>query len=122
MEANMAASSGLPARPITISRRRFGYRVNPGTFRVDLAFSEGETFVIRNRCGLSAEVTFPDNTVFDDKGNLVSRPCKIDSGAAHDRKFSVNVDYGDWFDYIVTILAAGIEASGHSRPDIEIVR
>ena len=118
----MAAPSGLPARPITISRRRFGYQVNPGTFRVDLAFSEGESFVVRNRCGLPAEVTFPADAIFDDHGSPVNRPCTIDSGAAHDRRFSVNLEYAAWFEYTVAIPSAGIEAAGHSRPDIEIVR
>lgn len=119
----MATTTDIPPRPITITRRTFGYAVSPGVFRVDLSLREGEAFTLRNRSPLAARITFPANAVLDEDGKPVTAPLIVEPGSRSDRILKVNVAYGaDWFEYIVFMLQAEIEASAASRPGIEIVR
>jgi hypothetical protein len=119
----MPTTTDLPPRPITITRRTFGYAVNPGVLRVDLSLREGEGFTLRNRSPLAARITFPANAVLDEEGRPVTTPLIIEPGPKNDRNLRVNVAYGaDWFEYIVFMAPAEIEAAGASRPGIEIVR
>jgi len=119
----MPTTTDLTSRPITITRRTFGYAVNPGVLRVDMTLREGEAFTFRNRSRLTARITFPANAVLDEGGKPVTTPVIIEPGPRDDRNLRVNVAYGaDWFEYIVFMEQAEIEASGASRPGIEIVR
>jgi hypothetical protein len=113
----------LPPRPVTITRRLFGYVVNPGTFTVDLAIGLGEAFDLRNRTQLDATVTFPPDRVLDERGVPIRAPFDLAPGVANDRHLRVNLEYkGSFFEYAVLMRAADIEAQGGSRPGIEIVR
>jgi hypothetical protein len=119
----MATTTDLLPRPITITRRTFGYAVNPGVLRVDLSLREGEGFTLRNRSRLTARITFPANAVLDEGGKPVTTPVIIEPGTQNDRNLRVNPAYGaEWFEYTVFMVQAEIEASAASRPGIEIVR
>jgi len=109
----------LPRR-VVISRYQFGFRVRPGTFRVDPEFHLGPAFRLTNATGLRVTVTFPDGLeVVDSRGEKVVRFSLPDG---HDQDLSVRTRREGRWEYVVSIPDALIEASGHSRPDIEIVK
>jgi hypothetical protein len=109
------------ARSVTIRKRQFGYAVRPGTLTFDAAAGDGPNFVVRNRCGLTATVTFPQGVVVDaDNNNAPITSFSLPDGQK--KKLGVDLSQDNFFDYTVAIPAAGIEAVGGSRPDFEIVR
>jgi hypothetical protein len=119
----MSMQPVLPPRSIIVTRQRFGYKVSPGTFRVTSDFGEGEQFVIRNRSGATAEFTFPAGAILDANSRPVLRPVVVADGPSHDTPLSVASTYDvPWSEYDVKLQGTGLEAFGHSRPDIEIVR
>jgi len=109
----------LPRR-VVISRHLFGFRVRPGTLRVDLEFGLGPAFRLTNATGFPVTVSFPDGPdVVDSRGVPVVRFTLPHGG---DKDLTVRTRREGRWEYVVSIPTAGIEACGHSRPDIEIVR
>ena len=109
-----------PSRRVVISRHQFGFRVRPGTLRVDPAFGLGRTFRLTNISGYPVAVVFPDTlNVEDVNGRPVVRFTLLDGA---DKDLTVRNRRTGRHEYAVAIPEVRIEASGHSRPDIEIVR
>jgi hypothetical protein len=105
---------------VVISRYQFGFRVRPGTFRVDPEFHLGPAFRLTNATGLRVTVTFPDDLDIQDSRSRKAVRVVLPNGGSED--FTVKTRRPGRWEYTVSIPDALIEASGHSRPDIEIVR
>jgi hypothetical protein len=110
----------LPPRRVVISRHQFGFRVRPGTFRVDPEFGLGPALRLTNATGFRVMIVFPDGLeVVDERGEKV-RQFSLPKGG--DKDLVVRTRREGRHEYVVLVPDARIEASGHSRPDIEIVR
>lgn len=119
-----------PPRPISVTKGQFGFKVCPARLPVNVTLALGPDFVLFNRSGEDMKVTFPRNLVIDrDTGKLIVDPFVV---VNRDKKnLKVNVDYepppeqrtvSEVYPYEVFMLKAEIEASGCSRPDVEIQR
>jgi hypothetical protein len=109
-----------PSRRVVISRYQFGFRVRPGTLRIDPAFGLGRAFRLTNATGFVVLVEFPESLdVVDSRGVKVVRFALPNGG---DKDLTVRTRRTGRYEYVVLIREARIEASGHSRPDIEIVK
>jgi hypothetical protein len=110
----------LPPRRVVVSRHQFGFRVRPGTLRVDLEFGLGPAFRLTNATGFQVTISFPEGLeVVDLRGAKVGT-FSLPTGG--DKDLIVRTRRAGRWEYAVSIPTARIEASGHSRPDIEIVR
>lgn len=119
MERDTRVATG---RRVTIGRHRFGFRVKPGSLRVDPLFGETPNFTLSNRSTLTAVVHFPAGLVQD----FTTREWVTEMVLPNlnDRDLLINAEYepAGAVEYEVHIQEAGIEAEGSSRPEIEIVR
>lgn len=122
MEKNTRVPTG---RRVTIGKHRFGFRVRPGSLRVDPPFGDTPDFTLSNRSTLTAVVHFPAGLVLDAATHLpvteVILPDRETKSNDRDLLISMEHDAGA-VEYEVQIQEAGIEAEGGSRPEIEIVR
>jgi hypothetical protein len=119
-----------PPRPISVTKGQFGFKVCPPRFPVNEPLGLGPDFVLSNRSGEDMRVTFPPGLVIDrDTGRPIVAPFAV---VNRDKKnLKVNVDYqppdqertvSEVYAYEVFMLKAEIEASGCSRPEVEIQR
>jgi hypothetical protein len=112
--------SALPPRRVVISKHQFGFRVRPGTLRVDVKFGLGPDFRVTNATGFKVTISFPEGLeVVDSRGAKVGT-FSLPNG--EDKDLIVRTRRAGRWEYAVSIPTARIEASGHSRPDIEIVK
>jgi len=117
----------LRPRPIIITRGRFDFPVKPNPLRVSRRFGEAPHIVFDNQTLLYAQVNFfEDDLILDAKGKPLKSVPAIAPGGKSD-PLTVNTRLGEGtYSYQVKLYDEGrtvsIEASGRSRPEVEIQR
>jgi hypothetical protein len=119
-----------PPRPISVTKGQFGFKVCPPRFPVNEPLGLGPDFVLSNRSGEDMRVTFPPRLVIDrETGKAITDLFVVVNRGK--KNLRVNVDYqppeqertvSEVYSYEVFMLKAEIEASGCSRPEVEIQR
>jgi hypothetical protein len=121
------STTPVPRRPISVTKGQFGFKVRPARLPVNVPLGLGPDFRLLNHSGQDIRVTFPPGLVDADTGQPVVAPFVMSD---KDRKdLRVNLDYAppvrgasEVYSYEVFMLRSDIEASGGSRPEIEIQR
>ena len=120
-----ATADKKPPRPVTVKVQTSKIAVRPQPFRVALQYGEGAEFKFENDTPFDIDVDFlRDDLVRDAHGQYVRR-LPVDHGSPSD-PLTVNLDLPNGiYPYQVLVqlgvaLSPGFEASGGSRPEIEI--
>jgi len=116
-----------PPRPISVTKAQFGFKVCPPRFLVNEPLGLSSALRLFNHSGQDMRVTFPADLILDEAGKPIQAPfVMVDK--AH-RNLTVNLKYvppertvSEVYPYEVFMLKAEIEASGCSRPEVEIQR
>jgi hypothetical protein len=125
----MTQSTTLTSRrPISVTRGQFGFKVCPAQFPVNVDLGLGPDFRLLNHSGQDMRVSFPAGLVIDvETGRPVVAPFVLGDRGRKDLR--VNLDFrplepqvSEVYSYEVFMMRAEIEASGCSRPNVEIQR
>jgi hypothetical protein len=113
-------------RPIDITEGKFDFPVKPNPFRVSPSVGEGPLFVVNNRTRLTAEVRFSRNLVLTPSGKPVGSltiPPRKKSDLLVVNIMNIKERLGSYPYQVKLSDARGrilVEASGRSRPEVEI--
>ena len=121
----MGATAGNEPRPVTIEVQQFKFAVKPHPFRVAPKYGEGGQFVFENNTPVDLDVDFlRDDLIRNAQGQFITAMAVKHESSSE--QLTVNLDLPSGrYPYQVLVqfgvaLQPGFEATGGSRPEVEI--